>query len=93
MLPLIKPPRLGSGWRGKMADLTAFQRNALDAIRHVGGSIFYESDKSWTDKHGQRVFVPAGDFRTEGFIGWPTIRALMDEGKLVRRQGNEYALA
>lgn len=74
--------------------MTDFQRNALDKVRHIGGSIFYSPDKSeFQDKHGQRVIVPAADFRTEGFVGWPTIRALMDIGKLAHRQGNEYALA
>ena len=71
---------------------TAFQANAIDKIRHIGGSIFYASDRSWQDKHGTRVVVPAGDFKTEGRVGWPTIRALMDGGKLYHRAGNEYAL-
>lgn len=71
--------------------MTAFQTSALDKIRHIGGLIFWSDDR-WLDKHGQRVFVPSFDFKTEGFIGRPTIDALIDAGKLYHRQGNEYAL-
>ncbi len=75
-----------------MSNITEFQTAALDKIRHIGGSIFYATNKSWTDKHGVRVTVPAADFRTEGFIGWPTIKALMAAECLTLRAGNEYAI-
>lgn len=72
--------------------LSDFQRAALGKIRHIGGSIFYASDKRWTDMHGHRVSVPSNDFRTEGFIGWPTVNALMAAEALYLKRGNEYAL-
>lgn len=75
-----------------MTDITPFQNAALNKIRHVGGSIFYATNKSWTDKHGVRLTVPAADFRTEGFIGWPTIKALVAAERLTLRGGNEYAI-
>jgi len=74
------------------ATRTAFQRNALDKIRHLGGSIFYADDKSWRDMHGHKVLVPSFDLKTEGFIGWPTITALMAEGSLYHRGGAHYAV-
>jgi hypothetical protein len=72
--------------------MTAFQRNAVNKIHHIGGSIYYATDKRWVDSHGERVFVPAFDLKTEGFIGWPTIRELISEGALYHREGNEYSL-
>lgn len=74
------------------ANLTAFQKQAVDKIRHAGGKVFYATDQSWRDVWDQRFSVPAADRKTEGFIGWPTIKALIDADLLANRQGNEYAL-
>lgn len=76
-----------------MSSLTDFQKSAVDKIKHIGGSIYYASDRKWTDSHGARVHVPAADFKTEGFIGFPTITALVDAQLLYWIGGNEYALA
>lgn len=73
------------------AALTEFQRQAINQIGRVGGSIFYATNRSWIDDDGNRVLVPAAD-QTVGFIGWPTINALMVAGALVNKRGNEYAL-
>lgn len=72
-------------------NLTAFQQQAIKQIGGAGGSIFYKPDRSWVDEGGDRILVPAPD-ATVGFIGWPTITALMTAGALVNKRGNEYAL-
>ncbi len=74
--------------------LTAFQSAAADKIRRLGGSIYYRDDKSFRDGHGARVSVPDANFKTEGFIGWPTIKALVDDGTMRGPlDGSKYVLA
>lgn len=75
------------------AFLTDFQRASLDKIRHAGGKVFYGTDKAWRDVWGQRISAPSADFKTDGIVGWPTIKALLDADLLVNREGNEYVLA
>lgn len=72
--------------------LTPFQIRAIDKIARIGGSVHYREDRSFRDWTGDRVLVPSGDMKTEGRVGWPTVHALVDEGYMVRREANEYAL-
>lgn len=72
--------------------LTQFQMNALTRIVMYGGAIYYNDDKSWCTKNGYRIMVPSEDGKTEGFIGLPTIQALLNEGMLGTADNIKYVV-
>lgn len=85
--------------------MTKFQSAALRAIAHVG-SVYVERDdiargvdrfgykmfgEKCVTKQGERIAISADD-GTYGYIGAPTLAALLYERKIVR-DGNCYSMA
>lgn len=75
--------------------LTNFQKLALKAIANAGGIQWHDHEPKekpkfwergkWVGKQGQILAVSAAD-GTYGFIGMPTLMALVRAGSLVREE-------